>query len=919
MYQKKKSDEGDIARTFYRAGGINEKKLEKMKKKQKSQFISLLGFISTTTNIEIAKGYARKQQISKGSTRVLFEISIKPKEPCTAFAYIDGISFHPEEEEVLFSMGSAFVVDDIVDPPDGENFHTIKLIASEIDKTLIDDIRTKVEDCSPSGRAVLLAQCLIELGEYRAARKYLNSLLTQSYDGGILMNDPNLATIHSCLGTTYARQGLHGDALKAYKQALNAQARLEYSNNNALSNIHNNIGLAYVGLGHLDEAEKTLEKAVRIQQRELNSNQQHLASIYGNIGYVHYKKRNYNNALEAFGKAEKIYKQSSSKIAHDELEQSLMKAEYLTNYGHLLSTCKPLADAQDRYSDALKLYKSILPDGDPKLMQTHINIMLAYARNGNFKEVTNWFEDSTVQKLIEKQEINMFELNSSVTQADLAFLHKLVGACYAMQSSFGQAIHLWTRTIVFKPQRHIDQYQYREALDFYKHALEVQTLNLTSDHPGIKKICYAIGDIYCKLDKLSNAMEKYDVAENNSSNEDSENVAQQEKMNSEDSIEIFIARISMHRHLAELYGKKQAYEEAISEMDKSINLLKEELPSSTFEVSDETILIQKHMDESMFIISLQQLAKCYLHLGDILGSAQDDQCGYIGALNIYKKLFEYDKELAKDKLVLIFNKLSRYFEDTEEDEDALEYLQATVELEQPTIATLYRLGNLNVACEELDEAMKNYKDILSHGSISKQKQLKQIIQKKLDKVKEAKKSQRRNSTSSIESDERSSNGIVSNSPNKLSRSTTIVSAISHRQSEVDPDLNANNKACVDDFSDYRNMAAAYRVLGDFNMSIKYYEKDIERCQCRLKISEILEVCQPVLPSHDFIRIQLNIAAMYRDNNIDDVEDVDGDSDTSNESRMIAFNLYKKLLETNDGDVLTKGYVRHVSLIKCTFD
>ncbi|CAF3682573.1 unnamed protein product [Rotaria sp. Silwood1] len=214
------------------------------------------------------------------------------------------------------------------------------------------------------------------------------------------------------------------------------------------------------------------------------------------------------------------------------------------------------------------------------------------------------------------------------------------------------------------------------------------------------------------------------------------------------------------------------------------------------------------------------------------------------------------------------------------------------------------------------------------------------------------------------------------------------------------------------------MAAAYRVLGDFNMSIKYYEKDIERCrkniedpnmfetqlekieeakykyeqqntlfiwskifhslvnqirnttnfedsnilelansffqcaqlyeesssylesivdyisafglyaskslteiqvliydminkinsfiECRLKISEILEVCQPVLPSHDFIRIQLNIAAMYRDNNIDDVEDVDGDSDTSNESRMIAFNLYKKLLETNDGDVLTKG-------------
>ncbi|CAF4737605.1 unnamed protein product, partial [Rotaria sp. Silwood2] len=275
MYQKRKDEYGDVVQIFYRSGHIDKKQLEKMRKQQKGQFISLLGFISATTNMNIAKGYAKKQHTFKDNEKVLFEIRIEPQQPCTAFAYISGISFHPEEEEVLFSMGSTFTVDDIVEPKNGENFYTIQLTASEIDKTLVDDIRTKAEECSPSGRAVLLAQYLMELGEYRAARKYLSSLLTQACDGGILANDLNLAAIYCCLGMTYARQCLHSDALKAFKQALNVQARVEYSNNNALANIHNNIGLAYIGLDHMDEAEETLAKALRIQLREVNSNQQH--------------------------------------------------------------------------------------------------------------------------------------------------------------------------------------------------------------------------------------------------------------------------------------------------------------------------------------------------------------------------------------------------------------------------------------------------------------------------------------------------------------------------------------------------------------------------------------------------------------------------------------------------------------------
>jgi len=457
MYQKKKDKDGDIAYTFYRAGHISKSQLQKMDKQQKGQVISLVGFISATTDIEIAKGYARKQHISEDNERALFEIFIKPQEPCTAFAFIDGISFHPEEKEVLFSMGSTFTVDTVSKPKDGENFYRIHLIASDIDKTVADDIRTKIEKNTPSGRAVLLAQYLMELGEYRTTRKYLNSLLAQANEEGILFNDPSLANMYSCLGMTYTRQGLFGDAIKAFKQALNTQARLEYSNNNVLANIHNQIGLAYVGLGHVDEAEETLSEAVRIQIRELNSNQQHLAAIYSNMGYVHYKKGNLKKAESVFNEAEKIFKKRSSKVAHDELEQSLIQAEHLTNYGHFLCAYESSTDGQGKYNEALKLYKNILQESDPKIMQTHINIMLAYAQNKKYDEVIKWFTQPMIDTLIKKQEANMFELNSSVTQSSLAFLHEFIGACYAKQGQFDRAIQMWTSALLFNHKARLEE------------------------------------------------------------------------------------------------------------------------------------------------------------------------------------------------------------------------------------------------------------------------------------------------------------------------------------------------------------------------------------------------------------------------------------------------------------------------------
>lgn len=308
-------------------------------------------------------------------------------------------------------------------------------------------MRAKVQECSPSQLSVLLARYMLELGEYRVARKYLTELCRES--DGILKDDSALPSIFNCLGMTFHRQNLYADAVVYYKKALDCQARIGYSDNNALAEIHNNIGLSYIGLKLMEEAQATLEEAERIQLREPATTRFHIAPIYANIGYVHYARKGPERDLQEsenyFEKAVRIYQKATSKITHDAIERALLKAECYTNYGHLLSA-KKNDNAQERYNEALKIYKSILPDGDPKLMRAYMNIMMEHAHHQNYEKVIELYEDETLNDLINRQANNLFASDKTVTVEDLIVLIQVVGACYVQhKAQFFQAIRAWTR------------------------------------------------------------------------------------------------------------------------------------------------------------------------------------------------------------------------------------------------------------------------------------------------------------------------------------------------------------------------------------------------------------------------------------------------------------------------------------------
>ena len=438
-------------RVVYRADKLNAGDFDMLvqSKEQKDATITINGFISTSRNEKISLEYAEAKLKKRGKDIVImYEITIDPAIPCSAYADIESISFHPREEEVLFNMGSTFQIDDIVDDTSNPNIKRIKLTARDFNRGLLDEMKAKVKQASQATLSILLIRYLIELGEESVSKRYLHKIVESKQ----LDNDPNLVAVYNCLGMIHARQGLYGEALDCYRKALNTQVRLQFSNNNALAEIFNHIGQTHLELNQLDEAQQYFEEGVRIQKREPKYGQQHLAQLHCNMGRLAYVRREYDEAEKNFQLSYDLYNRKM-KFSHDALEKRLLKADLCIAFGKLKSVRHPTdpTEANGKFTEALEIYESTLPASHPKVAETHIDIVCEYTRNRKFQSAIA-YRDQHLSSLL-----NNYESKPSTSQQDLANLYALFGACLAHEKKFDQAMDSWTTSIEYEQKVFLDQ------------------------------------------------------------------------------------------------------------------------------------------------------------------------------------------------------------------------------------------------------------------------------------------------------------------------------------------------------------------------------------------------------------------------------------------------------------------------------
>jgi len=111
---------------YYRGQIMSNKQFENLKELQ-GNIISINTFLSTTTSMQIALMYAGKYHGNSDMTSVVFSIEKHSPVETRPYANISRYSLFPDEDEVLFGMGSVFRIGNIRELPNADNIWIIHL------------------------------------------------------------------------------------------------------------------------------------------------------------------------------------------------------------------------------------------------------------------------------------------------------------------------------------------------------------------------------------------------------------------------------------------------------------------------------------------------------------------------------------------------------------------------------------------------------------------------------------------------------------------------------------------------------------------------------------------------------------------------------------------------------------------------
>jgi tetratricopeptide (TPR) repeat protein len=281
---KKQSDNHQIGKmlTVYRGQGLSKADFQKMKE-TKGGLMSFNNFLSTSKDRNVSLHFARSALADPDSVGILFVMTIDPSKSTTPFASINGISYFPGEDEVLFSMHTVFRIHDIKSMGENQRLFQVDLtLTGENDdkdlRKLTDCIREETyPDSSGWFRFGLV---LYKMGQFQKSEQVYEVLLDQE------TNESDKAPIYGQLGIMKYNQGENKEAIEFYEKTLEINKKTLPPNHSSLAISYNNIGAVYQNMGEYSKALSYYEKSLEIRQQSFPPNHPDLAGAYNNIGAV---------------------------------------------------------------------------------------------------------------------------------------------------------------------------------------------------------------------------------------------------------------------------------------------------------------------------------------------------------------------------------------------------------------------------------------------------------------------------------------------------------------------------------------------------------------------------------------------------------------------------------------------------------
>ncbi|CAF0737152.1 unnamed protein product [Adineta steineri] len=444
----------------YRGQGVSKDDFIQMRKAP-GGLLSFNNFLSTSTNEQVSRIFCPNGGHDPDVIAVLFKIHIDPTLTRIPFAWLNGISQHDDEEEILFSMHAIFRIGEIIEIE--KDLWRIELKSTSDDDEELKEITKYIrEELLGQTGWHRLSNLLFKMGEYEKAEEIYRMLLKQTHENDLVER----YFLYSELGMIKHHKGDFVAANEFYRKVFEIQQIPIFSHHLNTAAIYNNIASVHVNKAEYSQALIIYQKARQIEEELLPPNHLDLAITYNNIAFVYKKEAKYTEALNFYEKARLIY-QTSLPSNHPDLV--LIHNNIALTYLELGNYDKAL----ELQREVIKIMQKSLPSDHPHLANTYCAIGLIQKKRGEYSKASILYE-----KAIEIYKKKLLED------------HPSFAIIYSNLASLSQS-----------------QGQPHKALEFYQKALNIEQKRLHQDHPDIAISYSNIATIYNELGDYSKSLE----------------------------------------------------------------------------------------------------------------------------------------------------------------------------------------------------------------------------------------------------------------------------------------------------------------------------------------------------------------------------------------------------------------------------
>jgi tetratricopeptide (TPR) repeat protein len=325
--------------------------------------------IDSSTGKSPSRGREEKQQY------VLFEIDVDlTKFPDTIVTDVSTQSEFPVEQEMVFMLGSTFIINEINYDPEKNLWNSQMSSVSDITRSVQkheEYIRLRLQQTSSM---VSFGHILVNMeADYLYSIGYFHRLLRT-----LPFKHTDRPVVYYNIGRIYRFIEKYHKSLAYLRCARLLLRRLLPEGIVDYCRILGHIGIVYSELGDSKQALKCLEQAVRLQQKSLPDNHAEIPFHLNRVAYGYFKVKQFKHALSILYNADHFFK-TRMLIEHKDHAQTL----------HTLGLVyRALGDDEKAYSyfkEALNKQGYLLIKDHPSIASTCYQLSLMHEDRGEYE------------------------------------------------------------------------------------------------------------------------------------------------------------------------------------------------------------------------------------------------------------------------------------------------------------------------------------------------------------------------------------------------------------------------------------------------------------------------------------------------------------------------------------------------------